>query len=234
MIPKTIHYCWFGGKPIPKEYQRYIDSWRKYMPDYEIKRWDESNFDVNARLYTRQAYFAKKYAFVSDVARLHALVTEGGLYFDTDILVKKSFPEDWFKLDAFAGFEHLKYVQTGVMACRAGHPVFVEFLKRYDQRQFFKGLSYDITTNVAIFTEIMRAQGFKMDNTLQTIDNFTVFPQIYLCGNDWRSGRYDTDDTYAVHDFSGAWGRDALRNMIKFRCTMATTIMRWHLANHSK
>ena len=96
MIPKIIHYCWFGRKPLPENVLKYMESWRKYLPECEIKEWNEENFDVNKYEYTKQAYYAKKYAFVSDVARLYALVNEGGLYLDTDILVLKS-------LDSFFG-----------------------------------------------------------------------------------------------------------------------------------
>lgn len=78
MIPKIIHYCWFGGNPLPEEVKGYMDTWRRHFPDFEIKQWDESNFDVNTLEYTRQAYYAGKYAFVSDVARLHALVSKEG------------------------------------------------------------------------------------------------------------------------------------------------------------
>ena len=87
MIPKVIHYCWFGGNPLPESAQKCIASWRKFLPDYEIKEWNESNFDVNAIPYTAQAYAAKKYAFVSDYARFSILYDNGGLYFDTDVEV---------------------------------------------------------------------------------------------------------------------------------------------------
>lgn len=92
MIPKVIHYCWFGGKPIPKEYMKYIDSWKKYLPDYEIKRWDESNFDIHCNKFVEAAYNAGKYAFVSDFARFQILANRGG-YFDTDVEVIRSLDE---------------------------------------------------------------------------------------------------------------------------------------------
>lgn len=118
MIPKIIHYCWFGGNPLPEDVKVYIDSWKKYLPEFEIKKWDETNFDVNARIYTREAYYARKFAFVSDVARLEALYEEGGLYLDTDILIKKEVPREWFEREGFAGFEHDEYVGTGIIAWR--------------------------------------------------------------------------------------------------------------------
>ena len=87
MIPKVIHYCWFGGKPLPELAEKCLASWRKYLPGYEIRRWDESNFDINILPYTREAYGAKKYAFVSDYARFWILYNQGGIYFDTDVEV---------------------------------------------------------------------------------------------------------------------------------------------------
>lgn len=229
MIPQIIHYCWFGGKPLPDSVKAYIDTWRKHFPDFKIKQWDETNFDVNALLYTRQAYFAKRFAFVSDVARLYALQGEGGLYLDTDILIKKPFPEEWFMLKGFGSFEHDIYVQTGVMAAEADHPIITAFYDSYSQRSFFHGLHYDITTNVAEYTRLMSENGFAMNNLMQTIDDFTIFPQEYLCANDWKTGRYDSDNTYAVHDFGGAWGKDALKHAINFRLKAASTVVKWHI-----
>lgn len=228
MIPKIIHYCWFGGKPLPSDVKAYISTWRKHFPDFEIKQWDESNFDINGCLYTRQAYFARKYAFVSDVARLYALATEGGLYLDTDIIIKKPFPDEWFNLDGFGSFEHDKYVQTGVIASSCKNSIIEDFLNSYNNRPFFQGLNFDITTNVAKFTEIMVRKGFLMNNTLQERFGFRLFPQSYLCANDWKTGRYDTEQTYAVHDFNGAWGRDALKSVFKFKLNSYATIIRWY------
>ena len=87
MIPKIVHYCWFGGKPLPEDAKKCIASWRKYLPDYEIKEWNESNFDVNSNRYVREAYESRKFAFVTDYVRLYALVMEGGIYMDTDVEV---------------------------------------------------------------------------------------------------------------------------------------------------
>ena len=104
MIPRTIHYCWFGGKPLPRDAEKYILSWKKYLPDYEIKRWDESNFDVNSIPYIKEAYAAGKYAFVSDYARLKILYEHGGIYFDTDVEVIKPL-DDILSKGGFMGFE---------------------------------------------------------------------------------------------------------------------------------
>ena len=104
MIPKIIHYCWFGGKPLPELAQKCIASWKKYCPDYEIKEWNESNFNLNSCDYVREAYEAKKWAFITDYVRLYAMVTEGGIYMDTDVEVIKPL-DPFLKHKAFSGFE---------------------------------------------------------------------------------------------------------------------------------
>ena len=191
MIPSIIHYCWFGGRPLPDSISLYIDSWRKFLPKFQIKQWDESNFDVNSCIYTRQAYFAKRFAFVSDVARLYALITDGGLYLDTDILLKKPIPKEWFTTyKAFAGFEHDVYVQTGLLAAIPHHPFFEKFYKSYQSLEFFNGCRYDMTTNVARMTDLMTKAGFVMNNKFQCHDDFALFPQEILCAKDWIKGRY--------------------------------------------
>lgn len=234
MIPKIIHYCWFGGKPLPESVQYYIDSWKKFLPDFQIKQWDESNFDVNAREYTREAYYAGKFAFVSDVARLEALIKEGGLYLDTDILIKKEVPMDMFLDRAFCGFEHLQYAQTGVMACEPHYPVFEEFLHSYDERHFFKGLTYDLRTNVSVFTDLMKRHGFIMDNSLQEIDGMVIYPQIVLCGKHCYEGRYDTDETIMLHDFRNGWGTEALTHRFRYAMKACLTVIRWKMIDKKR
>lgn len=127
MIPKIIHYCWFGRKPKPQKVLEYIETWKKFFPDFEMKEWNEDNFDVNMMPYTKEAYYAKKYAFVSDVARLYALVHEGGIYFDTDIRVVKRFSDELLNSHGFLGFEHDVLITTGVMACEAECPILKTF-----------------------------------------------------------------------------------------------------------
>lgn len=227
MIPKIIHYCWFGGKPLPENVKIYIDSWKKYLPDFEIKQWDESNFDVNARKYTQEAYYARMFAFVSDVARLEALTKEGGLYLDTDILIKKEVPKEMFKHRAFCGFEHLKYAQTGIMACEPHYPVFEEFLHSYDNRHFFKGMTYDLRTNVSVFTDLMVGHGFIMNNCFQEVDGMAIYPQSILCGKHWIEGRYDTKETIMLHDFQNGWGTEALTHKFRFIIKSLFTIIKW-------
>ena len=124
MIPKKIHYCWFGGNPLPPLAKKCIASWKKYCPDYEIKEWNETNFDVNALAYTREAFEARKWAFITDVVRLQALVTEGGIYMDTDVEVLKPL-DSLLQYEAVSGFESETQIPTGLMACRDSQPYFM-------------------------------------------------------------------------------------------------------------
>lgn len=234
MIPKIIHYCWFGGKPLPENVKYYMDSWRKYLPDFTIKQWDESNFDINARDYTREAYYARKFAFVSDVARLKALTEEGGIYLDTDILIKKAVPIEMFHSRAFCGFEHYEYSQTGIMASEPHYPIFEEFLQSYDNRHFFNGFGFDLRTNVSVFTELMKKHGFTMDNSLQEIEGMVIYPQIILCGKHCYKGRYDTDDTIMLHDFQNGWGSEALRHRFRYLMKAFFTVLKWKTIDNKR
>ena len=115
MIPKIIHYCWFGGKELPELAKKCIASWKKYCPDYEIIRWDESNFDLESCQYVKQAYQSKKYAFVTDYVRLYAMYTQGGVYMDTDVELTKNL-DKFLDHQGFSGFESEAQIPTGIMA----------------------------------------------------------------------------------------------------------------------
>ena len=183
MIPRKIHYCWFGRGEMPQLAKDCIASWHKYMPDWEYKLWNEDNFDINYNDYTREAYEAKKYAFVSDVARLFALEQEGGLYFDIDFEVLKSF-DPLLSYQAFAGFEGSKHlpVMMGVCASQAHGEWVAEMLMAYKGRHFINpDGSSDLTTNVQFVTGIMAANGFRQDGTEQDYKDLHVFPVDYFC-----------------------------------------------------
>lgn len=167
MIPKIIHYVWIGGAPLPILAEDCIASWKTVMPDWKIMRWDESNFDIAAApLYVRQAYEAKKFAFVSDYVRLWALEQYGGLYMDVDFMVYRPFDDLTDKYPAFAGYEGSKYqpVMLGVMASEP-HGAWVKgMMQTYDTRPFIKSDgSYDMTPNSAYFTEWLKERGFVAD-----------------------------------------------------------------------
>lgn len=210
LIPKKIHYCWFGGKPLPADTVSYIATWRKHCPDYEIKEWNESNFNLDLYPYVREAYDAGKYAFVADVARLYALVSEGGVYLDTDVEVLKPF-DTFLSHKAFTGFEDDRHVSTGIMGSEKGGRWARENLEAYAGRHFVKpDGTFDTTTNVAVITGYMLSHGLRTDNSLQHIPGLvTVYPREYFSPKDSYaySRRQDilTDNTHAIHYFAGTW-----------------------------
>lgn len=207
MIPKTIHYCWFGRNPKPKLAEKCIKSWKKYCPDYEIIEWNEDNFDLSsAPLYVRQAYEAKKWAFVTDYVRLWAMVTYGGIYMDTDVEVIK--PLDKFLIHrAFSGFENDTQISTGIMACEKGFPLFVKLLHYYDEVSFLDEEGKPIvTTNVTIITDICSKYGFIPNNQFQIVEGFALYPKDYFCPLDYRTYRLNkTKNTTTIHWFSSSW-----------------------------
>ena len=206
MIPKKIHYCWFGGKELPPLAKKCIDSWKKYCPDYEIIEWNESNFDVKFNKYVQEAYENKKWAFVSDVARLYALYNYGGIYMDTDVEVIKNL-DDFLEHQAFSGFEAYDRVPTGIMACSKKNKLFKKFLDFYNDKSFVKeDGTFDITTNVTIITNELMKSGLLKNNTFQIVDGFALYPCEYFCPLDYDTKVLKkTKNTYTIHWFNGSW-----------------------------
>lgn len=227
MIPRIIHYCWIGGAPLPELAEQCIASWKEHMTEWEIKRWDESNFDISsAPLYVRQAYEARKYAFVSDYVRLWALEQYGGLYMDVDFLVFRPFDDLMDKYAAFAGYEGSKRkpVMMGVIASEPHGAWVQDMLGTYQNRAFIKeDGSLDLTPNTSYFSDRLESQGFVPDgiekdfyirsegdslNTKHSTFNIYflhVFPVHYFCpvlttGEDVR-----TAETYCEHKGESSW-----------------------------
>lgn len=201
-----IHYCWFGGNPLPELAQKCIASWKKYCTDYEIVRWDETTFDLHYNDYVWEAYQAKKWAFITDVVRLYALVNTGGIYMDTDVEVLKPL-DDLLHYHAVSGFESANSIPTGLMASEKGFPLFQRLLHDYDGAHFVlpDGM-LDTTTNVVRITNQCLQSGLVLNNQLQTIEGFTLFPNDYFCPKDYvtRAIRL-TENTYTIHHFDGSW-----------------------------
>lgn len=207
MIPKIIHYCWFGRGEMPELAKKCIKSWHEHMPDYEYKLWNEDNFDVNVIPYTKEAYQVKKYAFVSDYVRLWALENEGGIYFDTDVEVFKPF-DDLLSRKAFVGFEGSKYLPVGtcVMATEA-HGVWVkEMFDNYKDRHFMNADgSFDMTTNVQFMSEKMCENGFVQNGIEQDYKDLHVFPVEYFSPRQTTGEYIRTFNTYSDHLGIGSW-----------------------------
>lgn len=212
MIPKTIHYCWFGRNPLPSSARKCIASWKKYLPDYEIKEWNEDNFDVNCIPYTRDAYAAKKYAFVSDYARFWILYHYGGVYFDTDVEVIRPM-NDIIAKGPFMGWE--KPGSTGVYSIAPGlglaankeQPLYQEILDGFEDLTFYneKG-EINKYTMIPFITDLLTQKGLKKDGSLQVIDDVILYPSEYLCPLEYFTGKVTiTDNTYAIHWYTMTW-----------------------------
>ena len=219
MIPKVIHYCWFGGNPLPELAKKCIKSWKKYCPDYEIIEWNESNFDFNCCDYAKEAYQAKKWAFVSDVARMKIIYEYGGIYLDVDVEVIKPL-DDLLLNDAYFGFEADKYIATGLGfgACK-GNELIGLFLDDYYNRSFVKDDgSFDTTPCPQIQTSILLKFGLIQNGTKQIIKNATIFPTDFFCPLDYNTGKTTiTSNTYSIHHFNASWVplTTKLKNKIK-------------------
>lgn len=207
MIPKIIHYCWFGRGKMPKSVLKCIKSWRKLCPDFQIKEWNEDNFDLDKYPYAREAYNNRKFAFVSDVVRLYALYTEGGIYMDTDVEVVRSL-NPYLKHIAFSGFESETDIGTGVLGSVRGALWLKDILSHYEKSHFIKpdGM-LDETTNVILLTNYLISKGFRRDNTFQDIPGFfTIYPKTVFCPLSWNGQPSQfSDKTVTIHHFAGSW-----------------------------
>lgn len=206
-IPKIIHYCWFGGKPLPKDAVKCIESWKRFFPDYEIRRWDESNFDVNVIPYTQQAYSIGKYAFVSDYARMWVLHKYGGVYFDTDVEVIKSFDEILAK-GGFMGFETPEFVAPGLgMALEAGSIIASEVMEVFGRTQFLlPDKSFNPKGIVPITTFVLKEHGLVTGANMQKIEGVNIYPMDWFNPLDAATGRLKvTRNTLSIHWYMKSW-----------------------------
>ena len=225
MIPKKIHYCWFGGKPLNKLGLKCLKSWKKYFPDYEIIEWNESNFDFNCCQYVKEAYESKKWAFVSDYARYKILYEQGGVYFDTDVEVVASF-DDILKKGSFMGSENpmndpTVRVASGLgMAAEPGLPFYKEVLDDYEKSSFYKeDGSLNLYTIVERTTDLLKSHGLEDKNEIQTVAGMTVYPSEYFCPINMDTGKLQkTKNTRSIHRYAATWvdSKSRIRGKIYF------------------
>lgn len=207
MIPKIIHYCWFGKNPKPDLAKKCINSWGKYCKEYEVIEWNEDNFSItDAPLYVQQAYNAKKWAFVTDYVRLWALTKYGGIYMDTDVEVVK--PLDEFLSErAFSGFEAIDRIPTGIMGCEKEFSLFIDLLHQYDNMVFLdeKGRCI-LETNVTKITNTCLERGLVLNGKYQIIAGFALYPVDVFCPFDFESKTmHKTSNTHTIHWFNASW-----------------------------
>jgi len=214
-IPKKIHYCWFGGNPLPEKFQKYIDTWKKYCHDYEIIEWNESNYDVEKNLFMKQAYEHKKWAFVSDVARLDVIYNYGGLYMDSDVEVLSNL-DDFLYNNCFFGFES-SISCTALFGAEKNNGFIKKLLDYYDEKAFVDECGvYDMTPNSTIWFDFLKSVGFKANGEYQHMNGITLYPEKVLSGKSVLTKHISmTKDTKAIHHFSGSWVDKSNDNILK-------------------
>lgn len=208
-IPKKIHYCWFGGRPLPEIAIRCIDSWKIHCPDYEIIRWDESNTDFNSCLFVKEAYTARKWAFVSDYIRLKVIEEHGGIYLDIDVELFKPL-DPLLEKQGYMGFEHVKpyKVNTGLgFGAIPHHPVIIKLLENYENSSFIKDDGVlDMTPCPQKDTKILVELGLRQDNSRQLVENMDIYPFIFFSP---PGEEYVTAESFSLHHYNGSWLSDA-------------------------
>lgn len=211
-IPKIIHYCWFGGNSMPEGFIKYINSWKKYFPDYEIREWNELNFDVNQITYSAQAYKKKKYAYVSDYARFKILYENGGLYFDTDVEAIGKM-DDILAKGPFLGCEtmskggQIPTVAPGLgMAAYRGMMFYGEILKKYEKLEFIlHDGRMNLKTVVEYTTELLIKYGLDATNEIQEVCGINIYPKEYFNPVDSNKVVGITANSRLIHHFAGSW-----------------------------
>ena len=208
MIPKKIHYCWFGKKEKPEIVKKCIKSWKDVLNEYEIIEWNEDNFDIDSNKFVRQAYDAEKFAFVSDYVRVYALYNYGGIYLDTDVEVYKKFNNEILNNESFWGFEEKDFIATSTIGAIKGNNLIKQFLDYYKDKNFFEDDgSIDTLTNVAIVSDMVKKFGIRLDGSYQRIEGIaTIYPQEYFSPYDYiNCYSKETENTYTMHHYYKSW-----------------------------
>lgn len=229
MIPKIIHYCWFGGNKKPKLIKRCIESWKKFCPDYEIKEWNESNFNINCSDYVKKAYEMKKWAFVADYARFYVLNQYGGVYLDTDVELVKNIDEIILR-GKFAGFGNNEIVNTGlILATTKDDWLCKKVMDTYVDEKFVWDDPSKILAIGRRVTQILIDTGLEPNGQLQIVQDYTIYPKYYFNPTDGDiRGKVDAR-AYSIHHYAATWfsPKDRLKNTLR-RFIGHRNIERWH------
>nr|WP_308757663.1 glycosyltransferase [uncultured Bacteroides sp.] len=210
MIPKIIHYCWLSGDPIPAKFQKCMDSWKKFLPDYEFMLWDLNRFDINQTQWVKQAFVSKKYAFAADYIRLYAVYTYGGIYLDMDVEVIRNLNE-LLMHPYLLGMESKESIEAGVFGATLHNEYIKMCLEYYENRSFIKvDGSYDMLPLPRIMYKVLNEHYTVKDRKAISIeessDMVSLFPLEYLTAKSHRTGELMiTHNTYTIHHFAGSW-----------------------------
>lgn len=217
MIPKIIHYCWFGKQEKTELMKKCIASWKKYCPDFEIFEWNEENFKMDQYPYARYCYDNRKWAFLSDFVRLLVVHEYGGVYFDTDVELIKSI-DNLLKNEAFYGFENDTNINTGQgFGAIPKHKTVDAMLQKYYELKAADDGKYPLIVCPALNTEALISMGLKLNGDFQKINGATILPVDYLNPHDWASGKIKiTKNTYSIHHYAASWqSSEEIRNNIE-------------------
>lgn len=227
-MDKIIHYCWFGGNEKPSLALKCIESWKKFFPDYEIKEWNESNFDIHCIPYVEEAYRNKKWAFVSDFARFWILYNYGGLYFDTDVEIIKDFSDiiskgSFLGCEYFADNRYSNSVNAGLgMGAEKQLKLYKEILESYENSHFQNNDgTLNLQTVVDRVTSILIEKGFNPNqNDIQLIEDIYIYPCDFFCPMNYNSGTISvTSNTHSIHHYMASWhtDKDAYANKLRLK-----------------
>lgn len=206
MIPKIIHYCYFGGGEFSELTKKCIESWKKACPDYKIVFWNEENFDVHCNSYISALYSEKKYAHVSDYARLKIVYENGGIYLDTDVELLKTL-DDFLDCEAFFGMQKGGEVATGLgFGGEKGAKILKELMNNYERKSLHGGKKVITKTCVDTDKKIFKAMGLRSKNILQRFGNVVVYPSEYFNPKDFETDRLElTENTVSIHYYDSSW-----------------------------
>lgn len=207
MIPKVIHYCWFSRSELPPLAKKCIASWRSFLPDYEIKEWNEDNYDITKNAYMQAAYKEKKFGFVPDYIRSDLIYKYGGFYFDTDVEVIKPL-DSLLQYKGVMGFESKEFVAGGlIVAGEKGMEIFKEMRDIYDSISFYnEDGSLNLLPSPAYNTKVLLKHGLKKNGKLQEVAGITIFPTDYFCPKPSQFGKtIITENTLTIHHYAASW-----------------------------
>ena len=232
MIPKIIHYCWFGGNPLPPLAVKCLESWKQFLPDYQIIEWNEKNFPIDDFIFAKQALENRKFAFISDVCRLYALKEMGGIYLDTDVEFIKPLSDEILDKKAFTGFEGNFLLSSAIMGSEKDGKWINDLLAHYQDRSFYlPDGRLDVNPNTEIITAFMKeTKGLAIDNSFHNIEAYcSVYPSDFFSPKSWKTLKINlTKNTYCIHHFAGSWLHEEHSVLGK----MANALFGPRLANH--